>query len=276
MTALPKKTWHTGFSSLGCAEFTVEAMLSLAQEFQIEQIEWRAIENEMNLPAYFARRYPDLSEVRKKCEAAGVQISCLNSSFKWVGPTDEARNEFHAFASLAEALGVPYVRVFGGGTWGAPLSEETVASATEEYRRWEVERERRGWKVQALIETHDAFSASKPILQLMERLEKEIPVLWDTHHTWKLGGESPRETWKQLGTCIVHAHIKESISKPSARHPFTYVLPGAGEFPATELYSVLEENHFSGTLSLEWERQWHPYLSDLKSALTEARKREWL
>jgi sugar phosphate isomerase/epimerase len=69
--------------------------------------------------------------------------------------------------------------------------------------------------------------------------------------------------------------VKDSIGKPSARHPFTYVLPGDGEMPLAETLAVLRENNFSGCVSLEWERMWHPYLPPLRNALVRLKTQPW-
>jgi sugar phosphate isomerase/epimerase len=70
-------------------------------------------------------------------------------------------------------------------------------------------------------------------------------------------------------------HVKDSISVPSARHPFTYVLPGDGEFPMAPLLAALRADSFAGPLSLEWEKMWHPYLAPLDDALAIAAARGW-
>ena len=68
--------------------------------------------------------------------------------------------------------------------------------------------------------------------------------------------------------------MKDSISRPSARHPFTYVSPGDGEFPIAPLRAALAAQ-FTGAVSLEWEKLWHPYLVPLDEALTIAAQRGW-
>jgi sugar phosphate isomerase/epimerase len=69
--------------------------------------------------------------------------------------------------------------------------------------------------------------------------------------------------------------VKDSINRPSARHPYTYVLPGDGEMPATELFDVLAQGGFNGAVSLEWEKLWHPYLPSLREALQATVAQMW-
>jgi sugar phosphate isomerase/epimerase len=119
------------------------------------------------------------------------------------------------------------------------------------------------------------MSSGKRCLQLQEAFGSPIDIIWDTHHTWKLGNESALETWEQIGSMIQHIHIKDSISVPSARHSYSYVLPGAGEFPVGDVFAILNEHNFDGVVSLEWERKWHPYLSDLNTALETLKTAGW-
>ena len=126
-----------------------------------------------------------------------------------------------------------------------------------------------------LLETHDAFSASEPCEKLVAQLDEPVGIIWDSHHTWRLGGESPAESWSRLSAWIRHVHIKDSIDKPSARHPYTYVLPGDGQAPLGEIVGLLRENSFSGAVSMEWEKLWHPYLPPLRSALERMKELSW-
>jgi sugar phosphate isomerase/epimerase len=204
-----------------------------------------------------------------------VKFCVAGSSFKLVGNDEKSRAELLAFAHWANSWGARYVRAFGGGTWGQALTEVDYSQAAETVAWWQWEKKRRHWRVELLLETHDAFSASAPCRELNARLREPIGIIWDSHHTWRLGGESPRDSWSQLSPWIHHVHVKDSIAKPSARHPFTYVLPGDGEMPLGEVVGVLREQQFAGMVSLEWERLWHPYLPPLREALTRLQAQPW-
>ena len=180
-----------------------------------------------------------------------------------------------SFCQWADSWGATYIRAFGGGTWGKPLTDTDYNQAAHTVAWWYREKKRCGWRSELLLETHDGFSASGPCRNLMARLTEPIGVLWDAHHTWRLGGESPRESWSQLSQWIRHVHVKDSIASPSERHPFTYVLPGDGEIPLEQIVEVLTEHRFPGTVSLEWERLWHPYLPPLREALTRLEAQPW-
>ena len=274
-TAATKREFLTCFSTMGCPALDFPGVISLADRHGIDCLELRSLENTTDLPAYFAA-YPGGSAAAADLfVAASLPARVLGTSFKLVGDNEAGRDALLAFARLAEDLGTPYLRIFGGGTWGKPLTNEDFHEAVNVLQWWHGERASNGWRTDILIETHDAFSATPPLLELFARSGHGTGIIWDSHHTWRLGGETPAESWNALRPHIKHVHIKDSIDRPSARHPYTYVLPGTGEMPLAEVMSVLERDGYDGAVSLEWEKMWHPYLPDLSEALGAAVEKNW-
>jgi sugar phosphate isomerase/epimerase len=124
------------------------------------------------------------------------------------------------------------------------------------------------------VETHDSLWTAEAIGRFLAAAPG-AKMLWDAHHTWRKGGENPVATWKAIRPAVVHIHVKDSVDRPSARHPFTYVLPGDGGFPIAPLLAALRADGYAGRVSLEWEKLWHPYLPPLEEALRVAKERRW-
>ena len=264
-----------GASTLGCPELRFPQICKLLSEFGLHDLELRAVDGRIDLPQWSVDMgWPPYRAIALLAKH-GVKLRCADSSFKIVGNDEKSRAEFLAFCEWAESWSARYVRAFGGGTWGQELTEADYDQAARTVAWWQQEKGQRGWRVELLLETHDAFSASGPCRELLGRLREPVGIIWDSHHTWRLGGESPRESWSQLSQWIRHVHIKDSVSKPSARHPYTYVLPGDGEMPLRQVVEVLSEHHFTETVSLEWERLWHPYLPPLREALARLQEQHW-
>jgi sugar phosphate isomerase/epimerase len=264
-----------GFSTLGCPELTLPQVCTLAAEFGMPNVELRALCGRVDLPACAAEMgwLPDLAA--KLVSGHGCRLVVAGSSFKLVGNDAAMRAEFLQYCDWADSWRAPYVRVFGGGTWGQGLRNEDFEQAADTVRWWRREKEGRGWRTEMLLETHDAFSASAPCVELMRRLATPVGVIWDSHHTWRLGGERPADSWANLSGWVRHVHVKDSIDKPSARHPFTYVLPGDGQAPLAEIVGILRTDGFAGVASLEWEKLWHPYLPPLPTALSQLQGQPW-
>lgn len=266
-------SYSRAYSTLGLPQGTLEECLALAARFRLDALEVRALAGTIELPSYLAATYgsPEALAGRlARSDGPSIRIVALDTSLRLVGAAPGDRDAFVAFLPWAQALEVPWLRVFDGGRAadGAELAE-----ALDTVRWWEDERRRRGWTSRLMVETHDALFSSDAILRFAQAAPS-VGILWDTHHTWKKGGEDPVTTWERIAAHVVHAHVKDSVSVPSARHSFSYVLPGEGEFPAGPLTARLRAE-FRGTVSLEWEKLWHPYLPDLERALQTAEAKSW-
>lgn len=272
---LESRLFRRCFSTLGCVELSFPEIFSLAGAFHIPGIELRGISGRMDMPRYCAESGLTPERIQSICRQHQTRLIVAGSSVKLVGATENDREELLSFGEWAEQLGIPYVRVFGGGTWGKPLTDEQYLHSVELVNWWRSEKKTRRWAVDLLLETHDAFSASEPCLNLNQRLDQPLGLIWDSHHTWRIGGESPEFTWKQIGAFVRHVQVKDSVDRPSARHPYTYVLPGDGQMPLREVMALLEKAGFDGFVSLEWERHWHSYLPPLNDALRRLAERNW-
>ncbi len=259
------------FSSLGCQELGLEGVLALAERHGVPAVELRALDGTVELADYFARDGGTPEGLAARLRGSPVRIVALNASLRLVGATAAERDQVAAFAPWADAAGVRWLRVFDGGRTGDAAE---LAAAAAAVRWWRALRRARGWRVDLMVETHDSLFTAEAIARFRAALP-DLAILWDAHHTWKKGGEEPVATWRAIRAGVVHVHVKDSVSRPSARHPYTYVLPGDGEFPAGPLLAALRADGFAGPVSLEWERMWHPYLPSLDEALRVAGERGW-
>jgi sugar phosphate isomerase/epimerase len=259
------------FSTIGCPELSLEEVLALAASHGITAIELRALGGTAELPRYLASRFGSPAALAERLRGERVQVVAFDTSLRLAGGTGPEREAFLEYLPWAEALGVPRLRVFDGGK---PDDAASTAQMLETIIWWRALRRERGWQADIVIETHDSLLTAAAINALVAA-EPGAQILWDSHHTWKKGGEDPVATWRAIRGCVAHVHIKDSIGVPSARHPFTYVLPGDGEFPIGPLLEALRADRFRGPVSLEWEKMWHPYLPSLAVALETAATRRW-
>jgi sugar phosphate isomerase/epimerase len=258
-------------STLGCAEFTLPQIAALVREFSLDAVELRSVAGTLDLPAHFAAAQGSPSNLVTEVRRLGLRIVSLDTSFKLAAASEADRAALLAFVPWADALGVRWLRVFDGGSPEDPM---TQSRALESLMWWRRERRVHGWSCDLLIETHDALFTADAINRFTEAAGG-VAILWDSHHTWKRGGEDPVMTWRAIQSHVVHIHVKDSVSRPGGKHPYTYVLPGEGEFPAAALFAALRADNYAGVVSLEWERLWHPELAPVSDALAAAAKRSW-
>ncbi|CAN5597395.1 TIM barrel protein [soil metagenome] len=248
-----------GFSSLGAPELNLADLSSLAEEFSMDFLELRTVDGTMGLPEYFAD-HPELSAKRSS------PIQVISSSLQLIEATDAQIAEFSRYAEVAVRFNAPYVRVFSGGDWGRPVSDKDIALAVANVQRCQRELGNSGLCCELLLETHFAFSSSEICRRLVDSLDEPLAILWDSHHTWARNGETPQQSWDLIGQWVRHIHYKDSVAGATGMER-TYVVPGSGEFPTTELLGVLAWEEYSEGFSLEWEKLWHPEMPDLRSAL---------
>ncbi len=261
-------SYRRAFSTLGCPAASLDEALALAAAHRLESVELRMLEGTTDLPALFAQRFGTPAALAAHIAHQPVAIVSLGTSLRLADPRPGDFEALLQFIPWAEALGVRWLRVFDGGS---PALAHDAMLAT--WQRWRALRAERAWQCDLMIETHDALFTAASIDAFLARAP-DAAILWDSHHTWKKGGEDPLVTWAAIKSRVVHVHVKDSVSRPSERHPFTYVLPGEGEYPMAPLRAALARE-FAGTVSLEWERQWHPYLAPLEDALSHAAARQW-
>jgi len=257
-------------SSLGCPDFSLDEMLALAAKHGLGAVELRALGGTVELPEYLAEKFGTPEKLAARVRASGVRVVAFNASLHLTGATAAERDQLAAFGPWAEALGVRWLRVFDG----KDADTTGLAGALETLRWWRERRAARGWSCDVMIETHDSLVTAEAIARFLAAAP-DAAILWDSHHTWRKGGEDPVVTWRGIRASVVHVHVKDSVNVQSAKHPFTYVLPGDGEFPIAPVLAALRAERFAGPVSLEWEKLWHPYLPPLDDALRVASERHW-
>ena len=64
------------------------------------------------------------------------------------------------------------------------------------------------------------------------------------------------------GPRIINAHIKDAIIDPSLPDGFRWVLPGQGQLPLAAGVKLLAQKGYTGWLTFEQEKRWHPTLAE--------------
>jgi sugar phosphate isomerase/epimerase len=265
---------HWSFSTLGCPEANFDQAMGLANDFGMNAIEFRTLENSMDLAGIFTNRFGCPQNAAIECDRLPVRICSLDTSCRMLGEETKTWPELLALAPWADALKVPYLRVFDGRT-SSQMTDGQLNQARAFFAWWNDHRKANNWAVDVIIETHSTLTKTESILQLQEQLDIPAKLLWDSHHTWFKGGEDPLKTWAAIKDWVQHIHIKDSPMPTPHRTEVNYTLPGKGEFPFNRFLKQLRHDCFNGVISLEWEKQWHPELPELPVALSACRQANW-
>jgi sugar phosphate isomerase/epimerase len=120
--------------------------------------------------------------------------------------------------------------------------------------------------VTVAVETHDDFSASAVLAELLVRVPVPgIGAVWDSHHPHRVG-ETPAQVAGNLGDRVALAQVKDArrdSGEPSGWH---LVLLGEGEVPVREVARLARDAGLDW-ISVEWEKHWHPDIEPPEEAL---------
>ena len=256
-----------GFSTLGCPTWPWPRILDFAAEHQFASIELRGIQANMDLTKVPEFAAEHIGDAKRQLAAHGLTVSCLGASahmheldpVKHAAQLDEAR----AFIDLAQALGAPYVRVFGNEyVRDVPRADMLahIASALRSLGDYAKPK-----NVTVVIESHGDFTDSPALLEILQKADSpNVALLWDAHHTFVSGKEQPEDTVRQLGRYIRHTHLKDSAPAGNDRR---YVLTGTGDVPVQRQVAALAKIGYRGFFSFEWEKRWHPAIEEPEVAL---------
>ncbi len=252
-------------TTLACPDWPLETILQRFKQYGYDAVDFRGLAGEMEvfrLPAFSSQAAATARQIAR----AGLAVSAFSSSARMFA-IDPAEREKHMaevlqYARLCKAFGAPMIRIFGGPLGGTPAEKaiQAAAATLEEMARAV------GEQVVLAVETHDDWYRSDMLAEVMGRVAvRNVGVLWDLHHPFRAGGESPRQTYANIGRYTVATHVKDS--RLTAEGKSEYCLPGEGDVPLAEMVSLLAEGGYQGDLTLEWEKKWHPELADAEVAL---------
>jgi sugar phosphate isomerase/epimerase len=252
------------FTTLGCPDWSLDQIVEAARQLAYDGVELRLIAGNMDLlsaPELTVNRAQSLGSIR----AAKLEICCLDSSVRFDDPSASTRAEQlqagRQTIDLAQALGVPFVRVFGDTFAKAESPAQVMDWVVDGVRGLAAHAERTG--VTVLLESHGDFSRADLLGEVMQRVNApQAGILWDVHHPWRFHGESPQQTVATIGGWIRHTHWKDSVRTQDDPRGYRYVLFGEGELPVREFIGALRTIQYDGWLALEWEKKWHPTIDE--------------
>jgi len=254
-----KTKWPLAFSTLGCPNWELSRILQFAQANGFAAVELRGLMGNLDLPSR-PEFVPDrIAQIKKEIADHGIKIACVSSSTE-LHIADQAKRaqsiaDGKRFIDLAQALGAPYVRVFGNKFEGGTRDEiiARVAAGMHEMAEYSGPR-----GVTVIIESHGDFVDSPTLKEVLTKANSEhAGLLWDAHHTFVDGHEQPAHTVAELGKWIRHTHLKDSVQDGKDRK---YVLTGKGDVPVRAQVEALQRIDYQGYYCFEWEKVWHPDL----------------
>ena len=266
------------FTTLGCPDWTLRQVVENAARMGFDGVDFRGLLEDIDIstrPEFTTQ----LEETKQLFADNGVVISglAISARFAVVDPVplreqfDEARRNLE----LASKLDTHVMRIYGGRLPEGYTVEAIIPALVQNLGQ--IGDEADAHDVTLALETHDAWTDSAVLARVLAEVNHpRVRVLWDLHHPFRFGGESPEYTYGNLGSYAVGIHLKDSI--PTDDGGQTYVLLGEGDVPLQDMLNLLVEGGYDGYAILEWEKRWHRELPEPETVFPQyiAKMREWL
>jgi sugar phosphate isomerase/epimerase len=264
------------FSTLACPAWSVDQIFDAAPRYGYEGIEMRVLDGEVITPALSTSLR---QRVRAMSRSTGIPIVCLDTSVS-VGQVDGAARAAQLrdgtnLLALAAEWEAPAIRIYSFIPTGVDAATAFNA-AVDGWSQLAVRGAELGVKV--LVETHDPTPTGAGVAALLNAIPNpEAGALWDTLHPYRMG-ETPETTLSSLGNRFYHFHVKDGKRPADGGSKWPLVLLGEGDVPVPHILRLLHNAGYTGWLSVEWEKKWHPEIAEPEIALPQhnALLREYL
>lgn len=247
-------------STLTCPDWSLATVLEKLKAYGYDAVDFRGLGKQVDLWA-LPEFTTNLADTAGQIARSGLAVSGLSSSaLLFSPPPDRPKHleELKQYAQIARALGAPMVRVFGGRTGRTPLAQ-AVDVVVQAYRQFAAAA---GDDIMVAMETHDEWVDTRYMRKVFEQLGDlpNVGAIWDLHHPFRQGGESPKTTYDNIGRWVVGVHVKDSL--PLSDGKYQHALGGQGDVPLAEMIHMLAKGGYDGYLTLEWEKRWLPTLAE--------------
>jgi sugar phosphate isomerase/epimerase len=247
------------FSTLAFPDASLASAVSLGRQWGYAGVELRLIDGELIDPRMPAAAR---AQVKRTVTAAGLPVVAVDSSIRLTG--EDPGPDLRRFLELASDWESPLVRVFGGALAADQAERQEQLRTAARVLESSVPLARR-LGVAIGVETHDDFSASSVVAELLAMTDPDwVGAVWDSHHPYRVG-ETPADVYANLGRRILLAQVKDARRRPGG--DWELVLLGEGEVPVIQMLGLLAAGGYRGWISVEWEKRWHPEIADPQIAL---------
>ena len=261
------------FSTLACPDWSWSEAIRAARSYGYEGIEWRTIDGQLvtpSLPNDTARA------IASAMRSEGLETCALDASVQMaLGPGEErqkAVQEVLEMLEVARALDAGFLRVFIGKY--PPQTPDATAIRWVADGLAEALPKASALGIGIALEVHSFEGRGKNVngtsdstlcRQVVEACASpSLGILWDVGNPY-LEEEPLSETWGNVKGHLLYLHVKDQ--KRLADGAWKYVLNGEGDVDLARMAALLRGQRFTGWLSYEWEKKWHPELADPGVAL---------
>ncbi len=190
---------------------------------------------------------------KRKLLNSGIAVSQLDLPFD-ISDGENFHNNLEKAKKIIECaanLNVSFVKAYAGEDkeTADKFVEALIDTLSEE-------------KITLLIETDGVYCKSSLLRERLECLATDyVAAHWNMYATYFNAKEDAEDTVKNLGAYIKSVGINDADGEKP-------VLIGEGKLPVTEMINALRSINFNGYVSVEWNTEWLPEITDYEAILT--------
>lgn len=255
-----------GISTLGDSDADLDDWMKLCVERGISELELRVLSGDKDLSGILSRLFVSPAGFAAALRSQPARVAVLSSDFRLAAEKEGDYGELLSYALWAEAADIPWLRIFDKCGPHVPWMEDEWGSAARRLRWWREQRARNEWRVDVIVEAHNALFNPEAYRRFCEMTGEEPPLIFDIGHAVRgLGLERAFAAWKELAPHAPRVHFKDVAD--SNFQGDKHCLPGRGVVPLADFYRLLQESDPQPTVVFEWERFWNRNLPPVGEAL---------
>lgn len=240
------------FMSFSTPDLDLKETLSLALKLGYDAVEPR-IDAGHKHGIELSSSVEDRKVLKETIAESEIDIACLATSIglvdaaKGKASSDKLLRNILDCLELAESVGAPALRIFGGDL-PENMDHEMCISEITEFFTTKLIPQVLDSPLALYLETHDHWTNPHHVAQLVEAVNwKGLQVNWDFMHTVGKGETSHPNSFDLFKENLAHVHVHDSQAEP-----FKWLPIGEGEVEHLEPMRLLLENDYHGYISGEW------------------------
>ena len=255
------------FSTLGCPDWDVPQIAETAERLGYHGVELRAVGGSLNLLERPEFTSAQIRTTLNQFADRNIEVCCVDTSCVFHSRDQRERSDqvdvAVAHAELAAALRAPFIRVFPDKIQNGATRKETLDYIVESLIEIA---ERLPAGVTVALETHGDFARTESATEVVNLVNHwQVKLIWDVANS-VAAGDSIEHASQTVQPFLCHIHLRDARPVQSSEH-WLPVLAGHGKVSFEETLNAIANLSYTGYVSFEWEKYWHPEIEDPEVAL---------
>lgn len=264
--------------TMGCPEYTLPEAIGFFSSIGLDGIEIIVQTDGYRCALDLNADASEVAAVRKLLRESNLGVACLTPYLNLFNSVDEAERQadcerLRKVILLAEALGAPGIRIYGGKFVTGEMDENGFKLAQLVKSMRDCGEFAKSRKVKLCMENHfgtmtTTAARSAEIARLIDH--PNVGILYDQANIAFFPAEEYGEAIRLLAGTIFHVHVKDLVYKKDAgqlvcsevshiqesERTVSSRIPGEGILDWPSILGSLKNSGYDGWLSLEYERRW--------------------